>query len=302
MKKNYFVTLLQITGLLLLIAGIFLGLNFIVKGVLYISIPIAVIIGTITQIIVINLCKQKRAKKNIMAAKKLQKILLFIYALLAIVSLPFFLHFLNVSKNKSHIQQHYKQDMESFNQTKTDFKKELLTYKDAYREHLEQKYYSHSSDDDETNSEVSGKIESRVNADLKPLYNANNDVDKNSKDFIDRFRGVLDYWNLFAINNYIEQWPVNKKNWENQLVDAYNKVNGELLNLSKDFKPREFSDQDTTIALNKIDWKNGVWSIAIALWFMVHFLVLLEYITIKKSSGPGKLRSKVNYDEGTTTF
>ncbi len=289
MKRNYFIVAVQIIGLLLLITGVFLGLNFLTKGVLYISIPIALLIGALAEVLVINLCKQKRATSNLNTAKKMQRVLLAIYAIVAIVTLPFFLHFITVSvKDKPAIQEYYKQDIANFKITTDNFKKEVLSFKSLLKQDFENKAVT--------------SVDQQVDRTIKPMQDSYNEVNTKSQDYIVRFTNALDYWNLFTIGNYVEGWNTNKTAWENQLVETYNKVNSSSLNLSKSFSPKVSENQEMTTLLYKINWSNGAWGVTIILLLVVHLLVLIEYITIRRQTGPGKIRSHTGLDSGTSTF
>lgn len=289
MQRNYFIVTVQIFGLLLLIAGVFLGLNFLTKGVLYISIPIALLIGAIAQILVINLCKQKRATSNLKAAKKMQSLLLGLYAIVIIVTIPFFLHFITVSiKDKSEIQEYYKKDIATFKVTTDNFKREVLTFKGLLKQDLENKSVT--------------SIDQQVDRTIKPLQDNYNEVTTKSQDYITRFTNALDYWNLFTIGNYVEGWNRNKSAWENQLTAAYDDVNKNSLKLSKSFRPKVSDNQEMTSLLYKINWAKGAWLITFLLLAVVHLLMLIEYLTIKAKAGPGKIRSYTQLDSGTDTF
>lgn len=289
MKRNYFIVALQYIGLLLLIAGIFLGVNFLTKGLFYVSLPIALVLGAIAQIIVINLVKQKRKVENRYAANKMKTILGIVYFLIVMLSIPFFLHFLTISiKEKVDVQSYYEKDIANFKQTMDKFKKETKLFRDAIVVKLE-------------NSGMSdGNIKAEVDRELSPLINAYSEIGIKSNDYTHGFREVLSQWNLFLISSYVEMWDKEKAIWTNKLVETYNDINNKNGNIRKNFQAVPFQSEDLSTIFTKIDFKNGAWVITIIALFIVHFLMLIEYITIRKKEKGRIIKSKL--DSGTSAY
>ncbi len=292
MKRNYFIVVLQYIGLLLLITGVFLGVNFLTMGLLYISIPVALFVGVFAQIIAMNLVKQKRNPRDMYTAGRMRGILLGVYFLIVLISLPFFLHFLTISvKNQTVIQSYYEEEMAVVEQNITRYKKEILSFKSIIATKLE----------NEDSSKNTGAIDSETNSIVKPLVSAYNEVKQANSDYSNRFQQVLSSWNLFVIGAYVQNWELNKASWNDKLIKVYNAVNAENGNVKQDFEiVEDLQKQNIASYFTSINFENAAWLITILALLIVHFLVLLEYITIK-SKETGKI-VKSDLDGGTSAY
>lgn len=294
MKKNYFILAIQYLGLCLLMSGIFLGANFLVKGVLYISIPVAIVIGALAQIIAINLTKQKRVEKNIHAANKMKAILLGVYFVIFLITLPFFLHFITVSlKNKTQIQNHYEQELAGFNSTMDVFKKETI----SLRQNIATNKENSSNELDQ------GTIDQQTDHIVKPLQEVFSEISSKSQDYSNRFKQALTSWNLFTIGSYIDTWDYNKESWETQLTNIFNTVNEENGSIRAPFEPTTTDTESTKDYFTTINWGNAAWLITLLVLLVVHFLVLIEFITTRsKTTGGGRITGTKKLESGTGTW
>lgn len=284
-----------IVGVLLLMGGVFLGANFLFSGVLYISVPIALIIGSLTFILVSSLIKLKSPVQDYFAALKKKRILWILYLLFSLlVSFPFFLHFITVSLvEKDQIQSYYEKDINDFKALLDNFKKE----KNEMRRIIK------IGKENNSNSQDLGRIDQESDSEVLPLQKTYSEIKSKSDNFNFNFENALHNWNLFTIGSYIKNWNIQKEEWLSKLTETHNAVNNKNGNIRKSFDISMVQNSDSAPAFDKLNTKNASWAMGIILLLIVHFIILMSYLVVKdQNMGYGKIVKPKKLEGGTDTL
>ncbi len=279
-KKIYLLTVIHWIGVILLILAFFFGLNYYLSSALEISIPIAVIFGGIILFLVYILCKLKKNKKHVDKAIGAERILLIIYALLAIGSGIFVYHFFTIALEKQEgIQRKASAQIKETNDMFTYYEKHVDDRIDALRDELIARGKSGTEVNDEVDAERLLLLD-------KSGYSKTLDEKKN---YLNKIIIDINQWNWFTIVSSLKTLEEKRIEWKNKLEKQ-----SQFTDLGKE-KPFTFSlSSSQSLVSDFVSFsKNGPYLITIFSLLLVHFLILLVYIGVSRN-GSGEIKGNKN--------
>jgi hypothetical protein len=302
MNKTKF-TLADVIGLLAILSFgfvCFLSLNFVTLGETSESIISAIVISIILGSLALGLKLLKITGRNFRQCKIIEMILVFVFCIVAIISISFFSHFFVVSEHKTEISNEITKNIEQAEKLFNEYEDYANKRIDYYKRQLETAVTRKRVNPDNylkmgfVNGEVSDKeqIDTKVKTLTWDLYPSNYaDFKSKASSWLSDAKKITKAWRPISLVGVVNNIDKNVTAWIRQLVD-YTKVRQDGEDKAKDFSyevafgdVKSYFEQSDTPTL-----------LAAILSVVAYLCMLLPYfVTPKHPRNPGwKVIFRVN--------
>ena len=305
MNKKIILLVLCIIGLLLWAIGFFFGFNYIQKGALMVSIPVAFFVFLLMGFMIFLMKRNSdpQGVDNYRLAKNTERAAIVIYTIVSLCTAIFLGHFVNVTMNeKTVVQDKVSKELGEleriFDMPEIDESAEASAQMEdiALYDPMEGSYLKWVNDQadnyqielsslNQDSSTVDVRVQSLTDSLLvqSGFWSLQHEVNR----FLDNCYYAVDNWNWLTVSEKVSMLESNKEEWENKVEECarfckYTQNEGYKCNSKEHYS-------DIAAPLTSLSAKDLSIS-AILLIIVLQVMILLSYITGRPKTGKDPLK------------